>query len=224
MHCETKPYLEARALHTDSEIQEFAKYIPSPDNASKNNNPWGLGCCGSLTGSEFMVEFEIKVKPSDTVFYFATSPSRDVQQDKKRAYNKLKNQGMRKATATGTVKGWLYCPSVYVNPKDGKVHPRHIHYTIWDKTNKRWGDMYTLQVTVELNKKEFDSGKYTILEIQSPDTSFNLHSITKNRDQPNGKDYWKTAPIILHGPRERVECFKVKLDKIGVVNTWIYTQ
>ena len=149
LHCHTQPY--TKNLHTIAEIDEFSRYFPTdpPTTALRYADPWNLGCCGALlNNSSEGIHFTIEgLAPGSIVLYFATSPSKDVMDDKTKAYNKCRNQGMRKAGKNGSIKGYLYCPSVYVNPNDGKAHPRHIHYTVWDKEAKAWSrQLRTLQI------------------------------------------------------------------------------
>lgn len=162
IRCLTKPY--AKTLHTDSEIEDFSKYYPSaPSNNAKflkeHANPSiRESCCG-------LVSFEIKaVKAGDIVLYFGTASSRKVVDDKTKAYDRLQNQGMRKARKDGVAKGYLYCPAVYINPNDKKAHPRHIHYAIWNRDAKAWGPLYTLQILANVGRREVESGDFVVFD------------------------------------------------------------
>jgi len=220
-------------MHTVAEIDEFSRYFPvaPPTTAAalRYADPWNLGCCGALlNNSSEGIHFTIEgLAPGSIVLYFATSPSKDVMDDKTKAYNKLRNHGMRKAGKNGSIKGYLYCPSVYVNPNDGKAHPRHLHYTVWDKEAKAWSrQLRTLQVfatvgSVDRLKKFVDHEGFLLIDARGADyyaeshiqsalsipcdeevTAKKVKAILKKNSATQSwrlmKDHWREKPMILY--------------------------
>ena len=150
------------------------------------------------------------LKPSSTIFYFATK-SRDFTkriQMRTKAYGNLSNSGVTHTNNKGEAIIYIKCPQLYKND-NGKVYSRHFHFLYWSEKNNRWNhNLYTQQVLCTVDKSFVKKHMKNAVIIDARFTKeYNQKHIEGAISVPFNKRY--TDSDIFN---------KIKMSKIGKTN------
>ena len=190
--------------------------------------------------NEKSMKIKVKgLKPSSTIFYFATKP-RDFTKSiemRSKAYGNLSNCGVTHTNDKGEVTIHLKCPQLYKND-NGKVYSRHFHFLYWSDKDNGWNhNLYTQQILCTVDKAFVKKHmKNAVIVDARSEKEYNQDHIKGAISIPSNKRYNendiltridknnKLVPIIIYcnkGCNASKKLF-VKLNKLGFYNTVDY--
>lgn len=173
------------------------------------------------------------LKPGKVIFYFAAKNAESESGNLPgliEAYDTLENSGVTHVSDKGIAKIYLECPSLYYQPNDNKIYPRHFHFVYWK--NDKW-DLKTFtthKIFCDINLKNKDLTHFIIIDAL-PKKYYDERHIKGAISMPYNKKYTeKDVEIFKNNKAIILYCWsddcdaahklKDKFDKLGIYNTW----
>lgn len=132
-----------------------------------------------IVGTELTVE--VKIKETDNwLLFWAAETGASLEGDKPegaaKSYGSEENRGLTKVDSDGNATFTLNCPKLYT--EEGKLYPRHVHYTVLTE-DKVWStNIGTIEVTCKLSFE-------TMEKIQNKRTYVIMNALSKEAYDEN---------------------------------------
>ena len=132
-----------------------------------------------IVGTELTVE--VKIKETDNwLLFWAAEAGASLEGDKPegaaKSYGSEENRGLTKVDSVGNAIFTLNCPKLYT--EEGKLYPRHVHYTVLTE-DKVWStNIGTIEVTCKLSFE-------TMEKIQNKRTYVIMNALSKEAYDEN---------------------------------------